>query len=126
MNTDDKGKTIDSHRDLIVWQKSIQLVTEIYIVTRKFPKEEMYNLTNQMRRAAISIPSNIAEGYRRKSLGEYVQFLGIAAGSAAELETQVVITKNIYPKINVAQIESMLAEVEKMLMSLRRKLHPTA
>ncbi len=86
---------IKSFRDLEVWQKSIQLVKKIYVITQKFPKEEAYGLTNQMRRSAVSIASNIAEGKTRQTKNEYVQFLHIALGSAAELETQVVISKEL-------------------------------
>ena len=82
---------VKSYQDLIVWQKAMDLVTEIYRITKNFPKEEIYGLTNQMRRAAISIPSNIAEGHARKSRAEYIRFLSIAQGSRAELETQILI-----------------------------------
>ena len=76
---------IKSYKELIVWQKSIELVKEVYKATDKLPKAELYALTSQMRRAAVSIPSNIAEGYKRRNRGEYLQFLGIADASAAEL-----------------------------------------
>lgn len=88
------GKTkskIESYRDLKVWQKSVNLVTEIYEITRSFSKEEIYTLASQLRRAAISVPSNIAEGWGRNSTKEYVHFLRIARGSLLELETQLVI-----------------------------------
>lgn len=98
------------------------MVREIYTATRLFPKEELYGLTSQMRRAAVSIPSNIAEGYKRKSLGEYVQFLSIADASAAELETQMIISKDLYPKIDFSKIESLLVEVQKMLYTMLKKL----
>lgn len=84
-----------TYKDLIVWQKSIDLVYEVYALTRKFPKDELYGLTSQMRRAAVSIPSNITEGYRRQAIGEYHQFLYIANASASELETQLIISKNL-------------------------------
>ena len=80
---------IESFKDLIVWQKSMSLVKEVYVITSNFPKSEIYGLTSQMRRAAVSIPSNIAEGKKRKTKNDYVQFLRIANGSAAELETQL-------------------------------------
>ena len=73
-----------SYRDLIVWQKSIDLVEAVYVLTKDFPKEEVYGLVSQMRRAAVSIPANIAEGSKRKDLPEYLQFLRTARGSAAE------------------------------------------
>jgi len=87
--------TIRSFRDLVAWQKAMLLVTEIYRVTRRFPSEEMFGLVSQMRRAAVAIPSNIAEGQARASTGEFRQFLGHARGSLAELETQIQIAKNL-------------------------------
>lgn len=84
-----------SHRDLDVWKKSISLVTEIYSLTKGFPPEEIYGLTSQMRRAAVSVPSNIAEGAARKSSKEFLQFLHISLGSLAELETQLHIACNL-------------------------------
>ncbi len=87
-----KGKT---HRDLEVWKRSIAFVTKVYRFTGTFPKEEMYGLTNQMRRAAISVPSNIAEGAARRSNKEFIQFLYVALGSAAEIETQLIIANNL-------------------------------
>jgi len=83
---------IKSYRDLIVWQKSVDLVKNIYLCTQTFPKEEQYGLTNQMRRCAVSIPSNIAEGYGRNSTGDYKRFLHISLGSLYELQTQVEIS----------------------------------
>src|SRR3989338_174321 len=85
---------IKSYKDLIAYQKSFDLVKAIYVLTGKFPREELYGLTSQIRRSAVSIPSNIAEGYMRGSK-EYVQFLKIALGSCAELETQLAISKEI-------------------------------
>ena len=82
-------------KDLSVWKKSIELVTEIYEFTSKFPSEEKFGLISQIRRAAVSIPSNIAEGNSRRSSADYIQFLKIARGSAAELETQIIISKNL-------------------------------
>lgn len=84
-----------THKDLDVWKKSMELVTAVYQQTKPFPKEEMYGLTNQIRRSAVSIPSNIAEGAARNHIKEYVQFLYIALGSASELETQLLIAKNL-------------------------------
>lgn len=82
-----------NYMELIVWNKSVDLVTEIYSVTTIFPKEELYGLTSQIRRASISVPSNIAEGHSRRSTSDYLQFLKIARGSCAELETQLIISK---------------------------------
>ena len=82
-------------KELLVWQKSIDFVTEIYRITETFPKAEIYGLISQIRRAAVSIPSNIAEGNSRRSKTDYLQFLKIARGSCAEVETQLIISKNL-------------------------------
>ncbi|MDI6853442.1 MAG: four helix bundle protein [Deltaproteobacteria bacterium] len=86
--------TVKSYQDLVVWQKAMSLVTEIYRISQKFPKEEIFGLTSQIRRAAVSIPSNIAEGQGKSSTGEFKSFLGHAKGSLAELETQILIAKD--------------------------------
>jgi len=86
---------IKSYRDLVVWQKAMDLVTEIYRVSREFPKDEIFGLTGQMRRAAVSVPSNIAEGYGKSSRKEYIFFLTHARGSLLELETQILIAGNL-------------------------------
>ena len=86
---------IINFQDLRIWQIGIEVVKDIYILTKKFPKEELYGLTSQMRRSAVSIPSNIAEGFRRYHNKEYKQFLYIALGSCAELETQIIIAKEL-------------------------------
>ncbi len=83
------------YQDLIVWQQGVDLVTDVYRLTQKFPKEEIYGLPSQIRRAAVSIPSNIAEGQGRLSRGEFKQFLGHARGSVFELESQVLIARNL-------------------------------
>lgn len=114
---------IVSYKQLQVWQRAIELVKEIYKVTEKFPKEELYGLVSQMRRAAVSIPSNIAEGYKRRNLGEYIQFLSIADASAAELETQIIIAKDLYRKADFNNVESLLGEVQKMLAVMISKLN---
>ena len=84
-----------SYRDLVVWQKSMQLVTDVYKTTKGFPKEEVYGLTSQIRRSAVSIPSNIAEGQGRRTASEFHNFLGHARGSIMELETQILIAQNL-------------------------------
>ncbi len=86
---------VKSYNDLIVWQKSMDLVVEVYKLVRNLPKEELYALSNQMRRAAVSVPSNIAEGQKRNSTKEFVQFLSFAKGSAAELQTQLLICNRL-------------------------------
>lgn len=113
---------LKSYKELIVWQKSIELVKEVYKLTYEFPKSELYGLYSQMQRATVSIPSNIAEGYSRKNLKEYIQFLHIAYGSSAELETQLIIVKELYPKLNCNPVELLLEEVRKMLNTIIRKL----
>ena len=102
--------------------RSIELIKEIYKITNEFPKNEIYGLSIQIRRAAISIPSNISEGYSRKNLKEYLQFLRVAYSSSAELETQLVIGKDLYPKLNYYKVDSLLEEVQKMLNVMIRKL----
>ena len=86
---------IKTHKDLEVWQKAIDLVEKSYRVTKTFPHEELYGLTSQIRRAAVSIPSNIAEGAARQTSKEYIQYLYIALGSLSELETQFIVAKRI-------------------------------
>lgn len=114
---------LNSYKDLAVWQKSCELAKEVYVYCSALPKDELYGLASQMKRATVSIPSNIAEGYRRNNRGEYVQFLGIASGSAAELETQIIITQDIFG-LDSTELLAQLVEVQKMLMSLKKKLDP--
>lgn len=111
---------MNSYKELIVWQKSIELVVEIYQLTDKFPKSELYGLTSQMKRAAVSIPSNIAEGYIRKHHREYIQFLRIAFGSGGELETQIIVAKKLKftANKNFEKSENLLEEIMKMLNKL--------
>lgn len=89
------NKMIKDYRDLQVWQKGIELVKEIYFITTRFPKSELFGLSNQMRRSAVSIPSNIAEGWMRQHTKEYVQFVYHSLGSCGELNTQVIIANNL-------------------------------
>jgi four helix bundle protein len=114
--------TTQSFKDLIVWQKSMQLVNEVYLITKNLPKMEVYGLSSQMRRAAISIPSNIAEGYKRGHRAEYIQFLKIAEASAAELETQLILAEQLYNYCETTNANSLLNEVQRLLFSIVRKL----
>ena len=115
---------IQSYKDLIVWQKSIQLVKDVYILTAAFPQSEIYGITSQMRRAAVSIPSNIAEGYGRRSTKDYLRFYLIAYGSALELETQLIISKELgfATNKNLTVTNTLLIEVMKMLNSMISKM----
>src|SRR3989338_4847420 len=118
------NKEVRSHKDLVVWQKSIVLVVEIYCFTEKFPREEMFSLVSQMRRAAVSIPSNIAEGRSRGTRKDFTHFLRVGLGSVAELETQLFICQKLHfgdPKQSQG-IESELSEVGRMLHAMIKKL----
>jgi len=108
-------------RNLIVWQKAMEVAKDTYAIARQFPKEEQFGLANQMRRCAVSIPSNIAEGAKRASKKEFAQFLRIAAGSAAELETQLLLAHEIY-SADISHISLVLNEVQRMIEVLGRKL----
>lgn len=107
----------NTYKQLVVWQKSMELVKQIYLLTSQFSKDELYGLVSQMQRASVAIPSNIAEGYFRGHRKEYVQFLYISLGSAAELETQILICKSLdkFKGINFEHVELLLNEVIKML-----------
>jgi len=109
-----------TYKDLTVWQKSVDLSVIIYKITENFPRSELYGLTSQIRRCSVSIPSNIAEGQRRGHKAEYVQFLRVAFGSGAELETQILIALKIdyLDKKKFDQINDLLQEVMKMLNKL--------
>ena len=113
---------IESFKQLIVWQKAINLVKEIYKATNHFPNSELYGLVSQMRRSAVSIPSNIAEGKKRKTRKDFVQFLRIADGSASELETQIIISKDLYQTTDFSKAEVLLQEVQIMLTVMIKKL----
>jgi four helix bundle protein len=116
--------TNQNYQDLIVWQKSMELAAMVYKITKKLPKEEIYSLTNQMRRAAVSIPSNIAEGQARHSIKEFIHFLRIAQGSKAELETQLLLCQKIeyLSDSDTSEIMQLLQEIGKMLTALVGKL----
>lgn len=117
---------IKDFKDLIVWQKAMELVAEVYHLVKKLPKEELFALSDQIRRAAISIPSNIAEGQGRNSIKEYIHFLAIAKGSKAELETQLLLCVKIN-YLEDSEIETainLIQEVGKMLNALQKSLKP--
>jgi len=114
---------INSYKDLTVWQKSIELVKLIYQLTKQLPRSEEYGLIIQMRRAAIAIASNIAEGFGRRNIKEYIQFLYISVASCFELETQLIITEQNY-NLDVSETMSILNEIIRMLYSLISKLKP--
>lgn len=120
----ENNNTIYSYKDLIVWQKSMGLAIEIYNLTEKFPRTEIYGLTSQMRRAAISIPSNIAEGRKRGSKKDFRQFLIVAYSSGAELETQLEITRNLSfgKNLDYSKVASLLLEIMKMLNKMLSSL----
>lgn len=118
---------VKSYQDLIVWQKAMNMVEMVYQATKGFPKEERYGLTNQVRRAAVSIPSNIAEGHARSSTAEFRNFLSIAQGSKAEVETQIQIAQRLLyiSQEHAQEMLSILKEISKMLAALINKLTPT-
>ena len=109
--------SINTYRDLIVWQKSMTFVTEVYLMTKCFPSSENFGLISQIRRSAISIPSNIAEGYGRKSTGDYIRFLQIAVGSLFEIQTQIEIAFNLLyiDKITFNNSLDKTSELDRML-----------
>ena len=112
------------YKDLLVWRKGIDLVKEIYRVTKPFPTDERFGLISQMRRAAVSVPSNIAEGQARRTTGEFIQFLSQAEGSIAELDTQLILAEELgYAKATqVASAAELVSELRRMLNALRRTL----
>ena len=111
-----------NYKDLLVWQKGITLAKSIYQLTKNFPSEEKFGLTSQMRRAAVSIPSNLAEGQARHTSGEFVQFISHAEGSAAELDTQLILAVELgfAKKATAIPIYELIDEIRRMLNALRR------
>ena len=106
-----------SHKDLIVWQKSMDHVAAIYVATKAFPNEELFGIVSQMRRAAVSIPSNIAEGYGRLYDKETVKFLSNALGSASELETQLIISKDL-GYLLIEDFQKLINQIEEIIRML--------
>ncbi|HEX7807413.1 MAG TPA: four helix bundle protein [Thermoanaerobaculia bacterium] len=117
--------SITSFEDLIVWQRAMTLVQEIYGVTQTFPADERFGLTAQLRRAAVSIPSNIAEGHERQTTRDYIRFVSIAEGSLAEVRTQLRIGCDLgYCSIDaMSSTFNEMKEIKRMLNALRRSLH---
>jgi four helix bundle protein len=114
-----------AHHKLKVWQRGIDFVAEIYQLTEKFPRSEMHGLTSQMRRAAVSIPSNLAEGAGRESRKEFTRFLSISQGSVAELETQLIIANRLGFCSEIDDLFTELDELSKMIVGLRRSVKQT-
>ena len=117
-------KTSD-YKELQVWHKAIDLVVEIYKISKLLSKEETYGISDQIRRSAVSIPSNIAEGQSRNSIKEFIQFLSIARGSLAELETQLLICikVNMLSEDNITEAQNIITEIGKMIKGLMNKLN---
>lgn len=127
----EEGSAVDRERakirnfkDLEIWQRGLDLATSVYSITSEFPKEEVYGLTSQMRRAAVSVPSNIAEGFNRRSNRDYARFLYIALGSLGELETQTRIARNLeYVASSTAEATATeIDEIQRMTRNLIKRL----
>jgi len=112
--------SIESYQDLIVWQKAMDLAEQCYLATRRFPKEELFGMTSQIRRASSSIPANIAEGWGRGTTGEYVQFLRVEKGSTKELETRLLLCRRVglLTTDQASPLLSLLSEISRMIISL--------
>ena len=115
---------MNSHKDLNVWKNAVSFVSDIYKITERFPNSELFGLTNQIRRAAVSIPSNIAEGAARTSQKEFNQFLSIALGSSAEVETQLLIAMNLQfiSTVEYKELTIKIDDIRKMLIGLKKSL----
>ena len=126
MNDSSKRQAIRDYKDLHVWQKGMELAKQVYGLTTRFPSDEKFGLVSQLRRAAVSVPSNIAEGQARNTTGEYVQFLSHAEGSAAELDTQLRLSIELgYCKVaDLGEVFRLLTDIQKMLKRLRHSLIP--
>ncbi|HEY5824999.1 MAG TPA: four helix bundle protein [Cyclobacteriaceae bacterium] len=118
---------MNNYKELKIWQKSVDLAVSIYDVTKNFPREELYGLTSQLRRCAVSIPSNIAEGAGRNTKKDFNNFLGISNGSSCELETQLIIAQRInFIDINTMEsVQQEIVEIQKMNWSLKKSLNLT-
>jgi four helix bundle protein len=116
--------SVKNYKDLIAWQRAMDLVEKVYLLTQRFPKEELYGLTSQIRRAVVSIPSNIAEGEGRNSSNEFVRFLSIAYGSLREVETQLLIAVrlNYLAQEDISEAQQLCDETGRILNGLMNKL----
>jgi four helix bundle protein len=121
---------METHKDLRVWQQSIEMVTSIYLMTQSFPKEEMFGLVSQLRRASVSVPSNIAEGYARGTDKEKLHFLRISSGSMSEVETQLILSLNLgyidqekYNELSET-VTSVWKQLNSLISSIKKKLLP--
>jgi four helix bundle protein len=123
-DNDHQDRTNRGFKDLFAWQRAMQMVRAVYELTAQFPTAERFGLSGQMRRAAISVPSNIAEGYGRVTTGEFIQFLGHARGSSAEVETQLIIAKDLHFSSDetIDDAERLCFEVSRLLTGLMRSL----
>lgn len=116
-----------NYKNLVVWQKSDELALRVYELTNNFPKQELFGLTSQLRRAALSIPTNIVEGYNRKSKKEMHRFIDIALGSLAEIEYLIEFSKKLgYIKLDTSELEILISEVGKLLWKFQKSLQPSA
>jgi len=116
------SEKLKTHKDLGAWSKAIDLVEAVYSVTETFPRGEIYGLTSQLRRAAVSVPSNIAEGAARRSAKEFIQFLHVALGSVSEVETQVIIAQRLGYVDDVNSLEGQIEAVRRLILGLIRYL----
>jgi four helix bundle protein len=110
------------YQSLLVWQKAMLLTKEVYLLTESLPAKERFGLSDQIRRAAVSIPSNIAEGSKRKSKKEYGHFIHVAHGSLAELETQLLLVQGLYPDVDASKTLDLALEIGRMLYAFERSL----
>jgi four helix bundle protein len=115
---------VRSYRDLLIWQKGMQLAEDCWLMTRSYPKEELFGMTSQIRRSAASVPANIAEGYGRESRGEYIHFLRVSQGSLKELETHLILSARVglCQETDTSALLSTSEEIGRMLRALIRKL----
>lgn len=127
--TSDKqaNRKAEGYRDLVVWQKGLALAKEIYLLTKQLPADERFGFVSQMRRAAVSVPSNIAEGQARHTTGEFIQFISHAEGSGAELDTQLTLCQDLglLTQKEITAAAELLEDLRRMLNGLRRKLSTT-